>query len=144
MSFDVAKMAVEAAMKAGADYADARTGDRRDRVAHRPQPGDGGHRPRPSSTGVGIRVLVDGSLGFAATVAAGRTRGRHAHGHARRRDRAGGLPPARATPFELAPVEPVVASWRGPMEEDPFTVPLEEKVALLMEAHAPSCRPSTA
>ena len=45
VSFDVAKMAVEAAMKAGADYADARTGHRRDRIAHRPQPGDGGDRP---------------------------------------------------------------------------------------------------
>ena len=31
-------------------------------------------------------------------------------------------------------MEPAVASWRGPVEEDPFTVPLEEKVALLMEA----------
>jgi TldD protein len=37
-------------------------------------------------------------------------------------------------PVALAPVEPVVASWRSPMKDDPFTVPLEEKVALLMEA----------
>ena len=34
----------------------------------------------------------------------------------------------------LTPVEPARASWRTIVEEDPFTVPLEEKVALLMEA----------
>ena len=31
-------------------------------------------------------------------------------------------------------VEPVVATWSSPMQDDPFSVPLEEKVALLMEA----------
>jgi TldD protein len=36
-------------------------------------------------------------------------------------------------PVQLSPVEAVVASWHGPATEDPFTVPLEEKVALLME-----------
>jgi len=37
-------------------------------------------------------------------------------------------------PVQLSPVEPVVASWHGDVKEDPFLVPLEEKVALLMEA----------
>jgi TldD protein len=34
----------------------------------------------------------------------------------------------------LAPAEPVVATWRTPVVEDPFTVPLEEKLSLLAEA----------
>ena len=37
-------------------------------------------------------------------------------------------------PVRLAEVEPVQATWSSPMQEDPFSVPLEEKVALLMEA----------
>jgi TldD protein len=37
-------------------------------------------------------------------------------------------------PVRLAQVEPVTAEWRTPMQEDPFTVPLDEKVSLLMEA----------
>jgi TldD protein len=37
-------------------------------------------------------------------------------------------------PVRLAPVEPVRATWSSPVQQDPFTVALEEKVALLMEA----------
>src|SRR3972149_400090 len=42
--------------------------------------------------------------------------------------------PRRGAPVALSPAEPAVASWHGPMKEDPFNVPLEEKVALLVEA----------
>ena len=133
MSFDVAKMAVEAAVKAGADYADARPAPM-NRVADRPQPGDGGHRPH-DSIGVGVRVLAGGRWGFAATSRQDPEEScapRRSPSRSRKR----GVAPAPVDPVTLSPVEPVVATWRGPMEEDPFTVPLEEKVALLMEAHA--------
>ena len=66
MSFDVAKMAVEAAVKAGADYADARTGtDETESLTVRNQEMEG--IDRATSSGVGVRVLAGGRWGFAAT-----------------------------------------------------------------------------
>ena len=114
VSFDVAKMAVEAAMKAGADYADARTGHRRDRVAHRPQPGDGGHRPLDV---LGRRRARPGrrSLGVRGHLPAGRSRGR-ADGDARGRDREGGLAPpghaGRRSRRSSRSSRPGAARWR--------------------------------
>ena len=129
---DVAQMAVEAARKAGADYADARAGtDESESLTVRNQEMEG--IDRSTSSGVGVRVLAGGRWGFAAT--------------SRRTDEAEvvriaelAVAIAKAAqslpgdPVELTPVEPVVASWRGDVKEDPFLVPLEEKVALLMEA----------
>ncbi|MGH2676723.1 MAG: TldD/PmbA family protein, partial [Actinomycetota bacterium] len=37
-------------------------------------------------------------------------------------------------PVRLAEIEPLTETWETPVREDPFAVPLEEKVALLMEA----------
>jgi TldD protein len=128
---DVARQAVEAARAAGAEYADARAGtDETESLTVRNQEMEGIDRSR--STGLGIRVLVDGRWGFAST--------------ARRDDAeidrtaALAVEIARAAsrlpgdPVDLAPVEPAVATWHSPMQEDPFNVPLEEKVSLLMEA----------
>jgi TldD protein len=128
---EVATAAMEAARRAGADYADVRAGtDETESITVRNQEMAG--IDRTTSTGIGIRVLVGGRWGFASTsrldpdeidrtAALAVEIARAAHR----------LPGA---PVTLAGVEPVVASWRGPMKEDPFTVPLEEKVALLMEA----------
>ncbi|HEY7400657.1 MAG TPA: DNA gyrase modulator, partial [Actinomycetota bacterium] len=63
---DVAKMAVEAAIKAGADFADARAGtDLTESITVRNQEMEG--IDRTESTGLGIRVLAGGRWGFAAT-----------------------------------------------------------------------------
>jgi TldD protein len=130
VSFDVAKMAVEAAMKAGADYADARTGtDETESLTVRNQEMEG--IDRSTSSGVGVRVLAGGRWGFAATSRQDEPEVVRTATLAVEIAKAAARRPG--TPVELSPVEPVVASWRGSMEEDPFTVPLEEKVALLME-----------
>lgn len=84
------------------------------------------------SEGLGIRVLIDGAWGFAATHELG----------GRRPDETARLACAIAdasrtalrTPVRLAPQEPVVATWRSPAEEDPFEVPLEERIWLLEQA----------
>src|SRR6187397_873978 len=63
---DVARSAVEAAVKAGADYSDARVGtDLTEAITVRNQEMEG--IDRAESTGLGVRVLVDGRWGFAAT-----------------------------------------------------------------------------
>ena len=63
---DVAKMAVDAARRRGADFADARAGtDESESLTVRNQEMEG--IDRSTSTGVGVRVLVGGRWGFAAT-----------------------------------------------------------------------------
>jgi TldD protein len=131
VSFDVAKMAVEAAVKAGADYADARAGtDESESLTVRNQEMEG--IDRSTSSGVGIRVLAGGRWGFAATSRSDEAEVVRTAALAVDIARAASRRAAEAV--TLSPAEPVVASWRSPVEEDPFTVPLEEKVALLMEA----------
>jgi TldD protein len=128
---DVARSAVEAAVRAGADYADARVGtDRTEAITVRNQEMEG--IDRADSTGLGIRVLVNGRWGFAATARLDGAEIDHAAATAVQTARAAARLPG--DDVELSPVEPVTGSWRSPMNEDPFTVPLEEKIALLVEA----------
>ncbi|GHH59411.1 TldD/PmbA family protein [[Pseudomonas] boreopolis] len=87
------------------------------------------------SMGVGVRVIADGAWGFAATntltsdgVAAAT---RQALAIARANAK------LAATPVQLAPLEGVgEASWRTPIKRNAMEVPLQEKVALLMDINA--------
>jgi TldD protein len=128
---DVARLAVQAARKAGADYADARAGtDESESLTVRNQEMEG--IDRSTSSGVGVRVLCGGRWGFAATSRLDEAEVvRTAELAVAIAKAAQRLP---GDPVELSPVEPVLASWRSDVKEDPFLVPLEEKVALLMEA----------
>jgi TldD protein len=85
------------------------------------------------SYGLGIRTLVDGCWGFAATSTMTRP---GAQGAAR--DAIGLARAARTVqrhPVELAPVSPVTGVWMTPVRRDPIDVPLEEKIALLLSAN---------
>jgi TldD protein len=129
---DVAQQGVEAARAAGADYADARwVSEENESFTVKNQEMEG--IDRSLSEGVGIRVLVDGYWGFAATArwedeAEVERTARVAADIARAASR---LP---REPVRLAEVEPVTATWDTRVQEDPFAVSLEEKVSLLMEA----------
>ncbi|MCW2038233.1 TldD/PmbA family protein [Xanthomonas campestris] len=87
------------------------------------------------SSGVGVRVLADGAWGFAATntltsdgVA---TATRQAVAIAKANARLGG------TPVQLAPVTPAgQVSWKTPIKKNAMEVPLQDKVALLMDVNA--------
>ena len=128
---EVAKQAVEAARKAGADYADARfVSEETESLSVKNEEMEG--LDRTLSKGVGIRVLVNGYWGFAGT-------SRAQDKQELERTAVLAVEIARAasrlpmSPVELAEVEPVTAHWSTTVHEDPFTVSLEEKVALLME-----------
>jgi TldD protein len=128
---DSARMAVEAARRAGAEYADARVGtDEHESLTVRNEEMEG--VDRSTSMGLGVRVLVAGRWGFASTARLEDPEVVRAAELAVRIARAAAVLPGDAV--RLAPVEPAVASWRTPVVEDPFEVPIEEKVALLMEA----------
>jgi TldD protein len=128
---DVAKQAVEAARAAGAVYADARVvTDESESITVRNQEMEGIDRSR--SEGIGIRVLVNGYWGFAATARLEPAElERTAELAVEIAKAASRLPMERV---RLTEVEPATGTWHSPMREDPFHVPLEEKVALLMEA----------
>jgi TldD protein len=121
--------AVDAALGAGASYADARAvSTRRQRVVTK-----NGHvedLTDAESEGIGVRVLVGGAWGFAAD---------------RRLDEAGARDAAlRAAAFaqaapggherSLAPVGPQRGEYRTPVERDPFEVPISEKIDLCLRA----------
>jgi TldD protein len=82
-----------------------------------------------SEIGIGLRVVRDGSLGFAATVEL------HPDAAAELAERAvemaGATAPALAVPVELADEPPYgEAVWSSAYDIDPTTVPLAEKMAL--------------
>jgi TldD protein len=130
---ELAMRALDAAKSAGAEYADVRISQNRNQAIQTRE-----HRVQSLSDsetfGFGVRVLVKGAWGFAASrdlVADEMVRvARQAVAQAQA-NRA-----ALERPVVLAPVTPTASgTWRGPAEIDPFEVPIEEKVALLLDAN---------
>ena len=87
---------------------------------------------RSESRGVGIRVLVDGCWGFAATGSLTRREVLRAARLAVKVARASTL--VRAGRVTLAEVGPATASYETPHQRDPFAVPLTEKLDVLVRA----------
>jgi len=128
-AFDAATAAVEAALAAGARYADARLVDRR-HEAMTARDGDVRSLTQTTSAGLGVRALHGSSWGFAAL---GDPAG---DGDARRSgERAAAIARASAAvpgpPMNLVPIAPSVGGWSSECAEDPFAVPLSEKGDLL-------------
>lgn len=123
--------ALNAAQLAGATYADARLVDTTaERVAVRA--GRVIAAESASSLGVGIRVIADGAFGFAATSDLSSESVARAARDAVAIAKASAL--VRGAAIHLADVEPAVASWTGPCGADPFAVPIEDKLSLLLAA----------
>ena len=126
---DLADAALEAARRLGAMYADVRVNRlRTESVSTREQQVQ--NVSRNQSVGFGVRVLVDGTWGFAANpqvtidearrVAAAAVDVAKANARFQRK---------RVT---LAPVAPVATSWKSAFQKDPLEVPLDEKVQFLL------------
>jgi len=89
---------------------------------------------RSSSQGVGVRVLVDGAWGFAGS---SRLEGAEVEVVVDRAVRiARASARVRAARVDLGPAVTSKGSYRTPFERDPFSVPLSEKVDLLLRADA--------
>jgi TldD protein len=126
--------ALNAAKLAGAAYADVRVQRQRQNfVFTREQQIQ--NVTDTDSLGCGVRALVDGCWGFAATqtltkdgvAAAAREAAAVAKANRVARDRAVELAPAPAVPD---------ATWKGHYAKDPFEVSIEEKVDLLLRTNA--------
>jgi len=84
---------------------------------------------RKVSFGFGVRALVDGAWGFAATAGCDEKSARTTLEEAIAIARASGR--LMTEPVTLAPVTAVKADYKTPVEIDPFLVPLKEKVEFL-------------
>ena len=128
---ELARLAVDAAGQAGASYADARfVAEEEESLTVKNQEMEG--IDRSHTEGVGVRVLVDGYWGFAATARTDEPQLRRSAELAVEIARAASRLPR--DPVRLAEVEPVTAQWQTHVVEDPFSIPLDEKVSLLMES----------
>ncbi|MFJ8580113.1 TldD/PmbA family protein [Micromonospora sp. NPDC093277] len=127
--FDAASDAVQAALDAGARYADVRVMHRR-YESMSARNGDIEELTQDESIGLGVRALVGSSWGFHAVpdLSDARDAGRRAAATATASARVPG------PPIDLVAVEATVASWASGCEVDPLGVPLSDKGDLLVRA----------
>jgi len=126
---DLMMEALGAAKDAGATYADVRVGRYRSQNI--------GTRERQitgvsdtESYGIGIRTIVNGAWGFAATSDMSKEGVVAAAREAARLSRAASGVQRRK--IELAPTPVVRGEWKTPIRIDPLAVPIEEKVGMLL------------
>ncbi|MER7005189.1 TldD/PmbA family protein [Dactylosporangium sp. NPDC000555] len=131
--FDVATAAVEAALAAGARYADARVMHRRSE-SMTARNGEIEELSQDEDAGVGVRALVGSSWGFFAVPDLGRDAARRAGERATAIARASATVPGPA--LDLVDVEARVDSWASACEVDPLGVALSVKGDLLTGATA--------
>jgi TldD protein len=132
------QVALDVAKGSGASYADVRVAARRqqnvntrDKIVQGVSDND--------SYGLGVRTLVDGAWGFAATsvltkdAIAGVAKAAIEQAKANRA--------SQLKPVVLAPTPGnQVGEWRSPIKIDPFNVSIPEKVALLLDANAAAAK----
>ncbi|HLW53638.1 MAG TPA: TldD/PmbA family protein [Candidatus Angelobacter sp.] len=129
----IADWALNAATGRGASYADVRIVDDRQR-ALATKNGKVGHAASGESLGIGVRVLVDDSWGFAAADNLGRDAVECTAGHAVEIARASAT--VKEHPVQLAPEPAVKVDWATPCKIDPFSTSIEQNLDLLLRVDA--------
>lgn len=130
---ELAKNALDSAKADGASYADVRIARYlREAVSAREQRVT--NISSNESFGVGVRVLVDGTWGFAGTQEVSKAGLDRAI--ARAIEIAKANRSAQREPVRLAPVKAYKDTWQTPVTKDPFRIPLERKIELLLAINA--------
>ncbi|MBI4443762.1 MAG: TldD/PmbA family protein [Acidobacteria bacterium] len=114
-------------------YADVRVIETRERHVSTKN-GKMGTASSEESLGLGVRVLVNGSWGFASTDNLSADSLAHVAAQAVAIARASSL--AKKADIVLAPEEKVVDHWSSPYHVDPFTTSVEQNLDLLLRADA--------
>jgi TldD protein len=126
----IALEVLDAALGPGVSYADVRIVEIRDRQVSTKN-GKIGNISSSVSMGAGIRVLAQGCWGFAATDDLSGEGIRAAGALARKIARAGSA--AKKQDVVLAPEEKYAVEWVSPIRIDPFSIPVDRNLALLLE-----------
>jgi TldD protein len=124
-------LALDTAQRAGAGYTDIRLVEQATESLT-VKNGTLAQASSNRSAGFGVRVLIDGAWGFAASSRVDRDEVERTTREAVAIARASGL--ATREPIVLDDSPPAVADYRTPFREDPFAVPLDEKLRLLFDA----------
>ncbi|MHB0884533.1 MAG: TldD/PmbA family protein [Bacillota bacterium] len=122
---------LEVIRRRGAEYGDVRFTERKDETV-RAKNGSVESVTAMDSAGLGVRVLCDGAWGFCASSKAGAEEAVRVAEEAVSIARASAR--ERREEVRLAPVRPVVDTYRTPVRQDPFEVKLEDRISLLLEA----------
>ena len=123
---------VDAARSRGASYADARWVERQtESITVKDGSVEG--IERGADRGVGLRVLVRGAWGFAATDRTSDALRTLVDDAIRRAEASATL---RKEPVRLAPLAPQKGTYRTALERDPFAVPIQERIDLLRASDA--------
>ena len=130
---NIASRALNNAMQSGASYADVRV---MERVTEGIDVKNGRVEgvASGSSSGFNVRVIVDGAWGFASSARMDEAEAERVARLAVQIARASAL--VKGEPVRLSPLAPQHGFYRTPMAIDPFTVPLNQKVQLLLDADA--------
>lgn len=128
---DLARYGVDRALAAGAGYADVRIVRRRQESVN-VRSGRVEALQSGADAGFGIRVIADGGWGFASSAVTSREEiGRVAELAVRIAKASARVNPQ---PVALAPAPAPRGEWRSPVGIDPFDVPLDDKIDLLLDA----------
>jgi TldD protein len=125
----IAEWALDAAGRGGASYVDARVVDERNRLLATKN-GKVGHASNSESLGIGIRVLANGSWGFASSGDVSRESVLATAARAVAIARASARVKHEAV--RLAPEAPVNDEWTTPIRVDPFSTSIAENLEVLL------------
>ncbi|HYL10740.1 MAG TPA: TldD/PmbA family protein [Candidatus Acidoferrales bacterium] len=128
---DLATIALETAKVRGASYADARVMDIRQRDLSTKN-GEVGTLAESESVGIGIRVIAGGAWGFASTDRLTREGVQACAAQAVAIAKASAL--AKRHDVVMASEQAYADTWQNPFIKDPFQIPLERQLDLLLAA----------
>src|SRR5258708_7897751 len=131
MMHDFANWALDAARLRGAKYADVRVMDTRHRDLSTKN-GQVGNLAESESLGIGIRVIAAGSWGFASTDRLTREGIAACAAEAVAIAKASAM--AKRQDVKMVDVEAYQDTWQNPYIKDPFQIPLERQLELLLTA----------
>lgn len=130
---DWAQLALDTAVARGAEYAEARVVDLRERQLSTKN-GQVGTLSDAESLGLGVRVIARGAWGFASTDRLTRQGVQKCAAEAVAIARASAL--AKKHDLVLAPEQAYADTWQSPFVQDPFRIPVERQLELLLAADA--------
>src|SRR6267154_4149424 len=129
--FNLASVALNIAKLRSATYADARVMHLRQRDLTTKN-GAVGTLAQSESIGIGVRVLANGAWGFASTDRLTKDGVAACAAEAVKIAKASAL--AKRNDVVMAPEDAYVDSWQSPFQKDPFEMPLETQLDLLLKA----------
>ena len=130
---DLASWALDTAHQRGATYADVRVVDERGR-ALATKNGKIGNASDSRSQGFNVRVMVDGAWGFASSAELGRASVEGTAAEAVAIAKASAR--VKQKDVKLVPEKAVTAEWTTPHKIDPFSISIEQNLALLQKIDA--------